>query len=54
MVRYSSNSQNITPEGLDNIGRAVMCVAKKEGLDGHRNAVKIRMSKLGLIASNFL
>lgn len=47
-------SQNITPEGLDNIGRAVMCVAKKEGLDGHRNAVKIRMSKLGLIASNFL
>lgn len=47
-------SQNITPEGLDNIGRAVMCVAKKEGLDGHRNAVKIRMSKLGLIKNDFL
>lgn len=46
-------SQSITPEGLDNIGRAVMCVAKKEGLDGHRNAVKIRMSKLGLIKNNF-
>ncbi|GMC35799.1 unnamed protein product [Saccharomyces cerevisiae] len=46
-------AQNITPEGLENIGRAVMCVAKKEGLDGHRNAVKIRMSKLGLIPKDF-
>lgn len=47
-------SQNVTPEGLDNIGRAVMCVAKKEGLDGHRNAVKIRMSKLGLLPKDFV
>ena len=47
-------SQNITPEGLDNIGRAVMCVAKKEGLDGHRNAVKIRMNKLGLLPKDFV
>lgn len=46
-------AQNITPEGLNNIGRAVMCVAKVEGLDAHRNAVKIRMSKLGLLSENF-
>ena len=46
-------AQSITPEGLDNIGRAVMCVAKVEGLDGHRNAVKIRMSKLGLLPKDF-
>lgn len=46
-------SQTITPEGLKNIGKAVMCVAKKEGLDGHRNAVKIRMNKLGLLPDNF-
>ncbi|CCF57689.1 hypothetical protein KAFR_0D00420 [Kazachstania africana CBS 2517] len=42
-------AQSITPEGLDKIGRAVMCIAKVEGLDGHRNAVKIRMNKLGLL-----
>lgn len=46
-------AQSITPEGLDNIGRAVMCVARVEGLDGHRNAVKIRMSKLGLLPKDF-
>lgn len=46
-------AQSITPEGLDNIGRAVMCVAKVEGLDGHRNAVMIRMSKLGLLPKDF-
>ncbi|CCK69165.1 trifunctional histidinol dehydrogenase/phosphoribosyl-AMP cyclohydrolase/phosphoribosyl-ATP diphosphatase KNAG_0C00510 [Huiozyma naganishii CBS 8797] len=46
-------SQNVTPQGLENIGKAVMCVAKVEGLDGHRNAVKIRMSKLGLLPEGF-
>lgn len=46
-------SQNVSPEGLKNIGKAVMCVAKVEGLDAHRNAVKIRMSKLGLLPENF-
>lgn len=46
-------SQNISPEGLENIGKAVMCVAKVEGLDAHRNAVKIRMSKLGLLPEGF-
>ena len=47
-------AQNITPEGLENIGRAVMCVAKVEGLDAHRNAVKIRMSKLGQLPKKFV
>lgn len=46
-------AQNVTPEGLENIGKAVMCVAKVEGLDGHRNAVKIRMNKLGLLPAGF-
>ena len=46
-------SQQVTAEGLDNIGKAVMCIAKVEGLDGHRNAVKIRMNKLGLLPKNF-
>ena len=47
-------AQQVTSEGLDNIGKAVMCIAKVEGLDGHRNAVKIRMSKLGLISKDFV
>ncbi|SCU95162.1 LAMI_0F01288g1_1 [Lachancea mirantina] len=46
-------AQNVTPEGLDKIGRAVMSVAKVEGLDGHRNAIKIRMQKLGLLPESF-
>ncbi|KAL6942708.1 hypothetical protein ACO0RG_001669 [Hanseniaspora osmophila] len=46
-------SQAITPQGLDKIGKAVMTIAKVEGLDGHRNAVKIRMQKLGLVPETF-
>lgn len=46
-------AQSVSPEGLDKIGRAVMSVAKVEGLDAHRNAVKIRMSKLGLLPEGF-
>lgn len=47
-------SQNVTPEGLDKIGKAVMSVAQVEGLDAHRNAVKIRMQKLGLLPTTFV
>lgn len=47
-------SQNVTPEGLDKIGKAVMSVAQVEGLDAHRNAVKIRMQKLGLLPEKFV
>ncbi|SCU98981.1 LAME_0G01310g1_1 [Lachancea meyersii CBS 8951] len=46
-------AQSVTPQGLENIGRAVMTVAKVEGLDAHRNAVKIRMQKLGLLPESF-
>ncbi|AOA65562.1 Multifunctional enzyme HIS4 [Komagataella phaffii GS115] len=42
-------SQDVTPEGLKHIGQAVMDLAAVEGLDAHRNAVKVRMEKLGLI-----
>ncbi|KAG0672923.1 trifunctional histidinol dehydrogenase [Kluyveromyces marxianus] len=46
-------SQSVSPTGLENIGRAVMSIAAVEGLDAHRNAVKIRMTKLGLLPPNF-
>ncbi|VEU19697.1 DEKNAAC100047 [Brettanomyces naardenensis] len=42
-------SQTLTPEGLKSIGKAVMDLAAVEGLDAHRNAVKIRMEKLGYL-----
>lgn len=47
-------SQDVTPEGLKNIGHAVMSIAKVEGLDAHRNAVKVRMEKLGLLEKDFV
>lgn len=46
-------SQSVSPTALENIGRAVMSIAAVEGLDAHRNAVKIRMTKLGLLPPNF-
>ncbi|ODV86165.1 hypothetical protein CANARDRAFT_27428 [[Candida] arabinofermentans NRRL YB-2248] len=42
-------SQVVTPLGLQSIGKAVMDLAAVEGLDAHRNAVKVRMEKLGYI-----
>ncbi|AMD19509.1 HCL642Cp [Eremothecium sinecaudum] len=42
-------SQEISPEGLSKIGPAVMSIAAVEGLDAHKNAVKIRMQKLNLL-----
>lgn len=39
-------SQELTKEGLRNIGPAVMTIAAVEGLDGHKNAVKVRMDAL--------
>lgn len=41
-------SQNVTEEGLRSIGKAVMTLAAVEGLEAHRNAVQVRMDKLGL------
>lgn len=37
--------QQLSKEGLDNIGHAVELMAAAEGLDAHRNAVRIRKSK---------
>ncbi|ODQ79007.1 hypothetical protein BABINDRAFT_162081 [Babjeviella inositovora NRRL Y-12698] len=42
-------SQDVSPAGLKSIGHAVMTLAAVEGLEGHRNAVKVRMDKLGLL-----
>lgn len=42
-------SQEVTEEGLKSIGKAVMTIAEVEGLEAHRNAVHIRMEKLGLL-----
>ncbi|CAK7893150.1 hypothetical protein CAAN1_01S13344 [[Candida] anglica] len=42
-------SQEVTKEGLGSIGRAVMTLAAVEGLEAHRNAVQVRMEKLGLL-----
>ncbi|VVT54535.1 uncharacterized protein SAPINGB_P004124 [Magnusiomyces paraingens] len=39
-------SQELTEEGLKAIGPAVMTVAAVEGLDGHKNAVKVRLDAL--------
>lgn len=38
--------QELTADGLKGIGQAVMDMAEAEGLDGHRNAVKIRLENL--------
>lgn len=41
-------SQKVTEQGLKSIGKAVMTLAAVEGLEAHRNAVQVRMDKLGL------
>ncbi|KAK6456628.1 histidine biosynthesis trifunctional protein [Scheffersomyces xylosifermentans] len=42
-------SQDVSEEGLKSIGKAVMTLAAVEGLEAHRNAVQVRMDKLGLL-----
>ena len=42
-------AQDVTKEGLKSIGKAVMTLAAVEGLEAHRNAVQVRMDKLGLL-----
>jgi histidinol dehydrogenase len=41
--------QNVSEEGLENIGKAVMQMATAEGLDAHNNAVAIRMKDLNVV-----
>lgn len=38
--------QTLSAQGLQNIGPAIMSLADAEGLDAHRNAVKIRLEQL--------
>src|SRR5213075_1877455 len=38
--------QQITKEGLQNIGSTVMAMAAAEGLDAHKNAVAIRLNNI--------
>ena len=40
--------QHITPEGIGHIGRAVELMAEAEQLDAHKNAMTVRMKKLGI------
>lgn len=42
-------AQEVSKEGLKSIGKAVMTLAAVEGLEAHRNAVQVRMEKLGLL-----
>ena len=46
MRRYTV--QELSREGLENIADAIMDLADAEGLDAHRNAVKIRLTGLDL------
>lgn len=38
--------QQISPKGLRNIGKTVEIMAEAEGLDGHKNAVSVRLEEL--------
>lgn len=38
--------QTVTETGIKNIGPAIMTLANAEGLDAHRNAVKVRLDQL--------
>jgi histidinol dehydrogenase len=38
--------QTLTPNGLSNIGKAIIDLANAEGLDGHAKAVSIRLDSL--------
>jgi histidinol dehydrogenase len=38
--------QEVSPEGLENLGDAVVCLAGLEGLDAHAAAVSRRLAKL--------
>jgi len=44
--------QQISPQGLQKLGPAIECLAEEEGLQAHRNAVSIRLEKIGRSADN--
>ena len=36
-------AQSLSPEGLKNLGATIVTMAEAEGLEGHANAVRVRM-----------
>ncbi len=40
--------QHLTEEGIDHIGRAVELMAEAEQLDAHKNAMSVRIKKIGI------
>jgi len=38
--------QQISKQGIQNIGKTIITMAEAEGLDAHANAVKIRLNQL--------
>jgi len=44
--------QQISPQGLQKLGPAIEYLAEEEGLQAHRNAVSIRLEKIGRSADN--
>ena len=44
--------QQISPQGLQNLGPAIECLAEEESSRAHRNAVTIRLEKIGRSANN--
>lgn len=42
----SMTFQKITPEGIQNIGKAIEIMAEAEGLQAHKNAVTLRLNEL--------
>ena len=38
--------QELTQDGLENLGPDVVAMAKEEGLDGHALAVLVRLNKI--------
>lgn len=44
--------QTLTPNGLSNIGKAIIDLANAEGLDGHAKAVSIRLDTLSGLGGN--
>jgi phosphoribosyl-ATP pyrophosphohydrolase/phosphoribosyl-AMP cyclohydrolase/histidinol dehydrogenase len=41
-------SQELTPQGLKNLGPTVITLAEVEGLDAHAESIRVRMAELGI------
>jgi phosphoribosyl-ATP pyrophosphohydrolase/phosphoribosyl-AMP cyclohydrolase/histidinol dehydrogenase len=41
-------SQELTPQGLKNLGPMVITLVEVEGLDAHAESIRVRMVELGI------